>query len=545
MNMQRTKITLCLALTLLGRASQSFAQQRTDSTLPPATIEVIQTYQPKVKQTPKPDFKPDLPPHDTSRPNFKYDVPQQTLYYTYSSLPLRPLALGKDSSALPFANYAMMGGGTQSSIFFDAGIAQFKDKNYNSSIHLHHLSQEGNIKNQKSSLSGIEAEGTLQTNGNIWCAGIDIVRNRFHYYGYDHNLYDYSSLQSQITYTGVKAFVGVQNNLSNKFGLDYKATIGFTNYNNDQGISEQGISFDVPVSKIIDSSFSAGVGINGQYVYMSQSQATFNNYILQLTPNVSFRSAGFKAKLGVNPTLGMNGNSYLLPDLSLSYIPAKTSVLIGLGWQAHLQANTLRELSNQNPYLFPTFDVQQTRIDEIFASVESKVGNHFSFGGKFSWFQYNNLPLFLNDTLDQKQFYLLYDSHVTAIALQLTARYQIARTISVGLSGIFTNYTQSSYAYVWHQPGVRLKGDFHWKPLPKLDVAAYLNVMGGLYARNQAHQAVKLPSIFDFGFSGEYQFIPRLSAFIQVNNLFNNQYQRWYNYPVYGTNLIGGLRLKF
>ncbi|MBS1783023.1 MAG: hypothetical protein JSS78_08140 [Bacteroidetes bacterium] len=543
--MQRTKITLWFTLALLSINLQSFAQQRPDSSLPPTTIEVIQTYQPKVKQTPKPEFKPDLPPHDTSRPNFKYDIPQQTLYYTYSSLPLRPLALGKDSSALPFVNYAMIGAGTQSSIFFDAGIAQFQNKNYNSTIHLHHLSQEGSIKNQKSSLSGLEVEGKLHTKGNEWSAGLDIVRNRFHYYGYDHNLYDYSALQSQITYTGVNAFVGAQNNLPNKFGLDYKAMIGFTIYNNDQGISEQGITFDLPVSKTIDSSFSAGIGIRGQYIHQSQSQSVFNNYILQLTPNIAFRSAGFKAKLGVNPTLGMISNSYLLPDLSLSYIPAKTNVLIGLGWQAHLQANTLRALSNQNPYLIPNFDVQQTRIDEIFASLESKVGNHFSFGGKFSWLQFNNLPLFLNDTLDQKQFYLLYDSHITAIALQLTARYQIARTISIGLSGTFTNYTQSSFAYVWHQPGVRLRGDFHWKPLPKLDIAAYLNVMGGIYARNLAHQTVKLPAIFDFGFSGEYQFIPRLSAFIQVNNLFNNQYQRWYNYPVYGTNLIGGLRLKF
>jgi outer membrane receptor protein involved in Fe transport len=47
------------------------------------------------------------------------------------------------------------------------------------------------------------------------------------------------------------------------------------------------------------------------------------------------------------------------------------------------------------------------------------------------------------------------------------------------------------------------------------------------------------------GGNAEYQIVPRLSVFVQLNNLLNNKYQRWQYYEAYGLNIYGGLRLKF
>jgi hypothetical protein len=32
---------------------------------------------------------------------------------------------------------------------------------------------------------------------------------------------------------------------------------------------------------------------------------------------------------------------------------------------------------------------------------------------------------------------------------------------------------------------------------------------------------------------------------MDVNNIFNTKYERWNNYPVYGLNLMGGVRVNF
>ena len=90
----RRSIVVSSMILLLG-AHYAAAQQKADTTLKGVTIEVIQSYKPEIEPVSKPEFKPELPPRDTSKPAFKYDVPQQALYYTYSSLPLRPLALGR------------------------------------------------------------------------------------------------------------------------------------------------------------------------------------------------------------------------------------------------------------------------------------------------------------------------------------------------------------------------------------------------------------------------------------------------------------------
>jgi outer membrane receptor protein involved in Fe transport len=70
-------------------------------------------------------------------------------------------------------------------------------------------------------------------------------------------------------------------------------------------------------------------------------------------------------------------------------------------------------------------------------------------------------------------------------------------------------------------------------------------VLGGIRARDVMFNALTLNPATDVSLSAEYQIIPRLSAFMQVNNLLNNKYQRWYGYEVYGFNIYGGLRLKF
>src|SRR5690606_32759017 len=114
-----------------------------DTVLPGTTIEILQNYTPEVKKTPKPEFAPTLPPVDNKKPVFSYDVPKQNLNYTYSSMPIRPLALGKTARDNPFTNYIKAGGGNLSTLYLDAGIGSLKGENYETAIHLKHLSQTG------------------------------------------------------------------------------------------------------------------------------------------------------------------------------------------------------------------------------------------------------------------------------------------------------------------------------------------------------------------------------------------------------------------
>ncbi len=543
--MRKSIVVTSVVLSALAVKGQAQQKPKGDTTLKSTTIEVIQSYKPEVKQTPKPEFTADLPPRDTAKPAFRYAVPQQTLFYTYSSLPLRPLALGKDTDTLPFPSYLKLGGGNLSTFYLDAGVGSLKGDNYESAIHLHHLSQNGRIKNQRISLSGLEAEGTLHTGNNAWRLSVEGLRNQYHYYGYDHAMHDYQRDTVKQTFTGLEATLDVQNERPNSLGLNYHPMVKASIYGDRFDAVERTVAFAVPVTKDLDTSLQAGLGINGVFTQLNTTAGNRGNNIFQITPMLNFHSGNFKARVGIYPTFGMGGNTHLLPDVQLSYQLPNTQFSISAGWEARLRQNTYKQLSSYNPYMFNLFDGRQTRMDEVFAMAKSNIGNHVTATARISWWQMNNLPMFLNDSGDRKNFYVLYDQRVNALSFEATLRYQVANSLSVGITGTFYNYYQTTYGRVWHEPAVRVKGDLMIRPLPALMITAYAMLLDQNYALNEAHQETKLDGVFDIGGGAEYQIIPRLSAFLNLHNLLNNRYERWYRYENYGFNIYGGLRLKF
>jgi hypothetical protein len=518
-----------------------------DTVLKGATIEVVQSYKPQVKQVPKPEWVPQLPPNDTARPSFKYDVPVQTLYYSYSSLPIRPLALGIDSGKIPFENYVKLGGGNLSTIYLDAGIGGIYGPGYATSIHLHHISQQGNINYEQTALSGLEAEGMLYRQHNDWHASIDAERNQYYYYAYpDQEPKD--TLKQ--TYTTIRASADMKNKDSADGRINYHPSVTASLYNARFGTSETTIGFNAPFTYNIDTTLQLVLGLNGKLTeFKSNVQNERNNYI-ELLPGVNFHLDELTGHALLGLAAGKNGG-YVLPDVYLALPISGTRFIASAGWQATLLQNTYEQLTTENPYLQSTYQVMQSRKDQVFVNLEGNAGHHLFFSGRLSWNNWDELPTYsnlgyygFNTVADAKRFYVIYQQ-VQAISFQAAARYKVANTWSAGICADFYNFYHSSGQHVWEQPEVKIKGDFMISPIPKLTVTAYLAVLGGVYAQYDYYQSVKLKTFTDIGGNAEYQIIPRLSAFVQVSNLLNDRYQRWIGYEAYGINVYGGLRLKF
>ncbi|MCY1375462.1 hypothetical protein D9M69_628780 [compost metagenome] len=66
-----------------------------------------------------------------------------------------------------------------------------------------------------------------------------------------------------------------------------------------------------------------------------------------------------------------------------------------------------------------------------------------------------------------------------------------------------------------------------------------------MFANNPDGTYKKLPMIVDINAMASYDVIPRLTLFLQADNILNQKYQLWNQYPVYGINILGGIRFKF
>lgn len=519
----------------------------TPDTVKGATIEVLQSYKPELRKVYKPAISPSMPPADTSRPEFTYQVPQQTLLYSYNSFPLRPLALGKDSVRLPYSDYLKVGGGNLSTLLIDAGLGRFRGEDYETAINLQHTSRRGRIYEQRASRTGLIANGTLHRNDMAHSAFVDMSSSQYHYYGYDHGLVHFPIETIRQRFTDINIGVSTKNEAEGFMGINYNPSLAFSLYKDRFSATETAIDLKVPASYELDTATTLQMGVNILYAKYVQSTAGIdqNNNIFQLTPAVKFRKNGIVGHAGLYPTFG-KGAAYLLPDLWANFNIENTQINFTAGYHSELRQNTYEQLSTKNPFMRNNYSIRQTRTNELFLAARTNVSNHIALDVKLAWRQYRNLPLFINDTTaDEKQFLIAYDPKVNALVWEGTARYQVANTFSIGLSPAFINFVTKTYRRVWHEPAIRMMGDVMVKPMKQLTVTGYLLFMDQLYAVKRGNATEKLNPIFDLGGMAEYDLTERIGAFIQVNNLLNNRYQRWYLYESFGFNIFGGIRLKF
>jgi hypothetical protein len=535
---------LILVLLLAGISASAQRAPGSDTVLKGSTIEVIQSYKPRVKQSPKPEWKPQLPPVDTSKPSFNSDVPQQTLYYSYNSPPLRPLALGKAPTERPYPNYVKAGGGNLSTLYMDAGIGGIYSKDYETALHLHHISQKGSIANQQSSLSGLEADGTLHNASGDLHGAIAASHNRYRYYGYDHFLHNYDGDSVSQAYTLVKLSADLASPKDSNSSFEYHPGISATYYGARYNTYETTFGFDAPLTYHLNDNVGMHIGLAGALTNYKSDTITAANNFIQATPGLKIHVNDYSGHALLGLALGKDNKTYILPDLKLAFSMQDYLFNLSLGWKANLRQNTYEQLTGENPYMGSLYSIKQTKRDEVYVNVQGALGNSFSYTARGSWWNYSNLPTFLNDGGDQKTFQIVYQD-VRALSFQISARYQVANKWSGGLTSELYSFLKSTDQFVWHVPTFKTKGDFTVNITPKFNVSVYALFLSGIHARDNVGNTTTLKTIADLGTGAEYSFIPRLSAFVQINNLLNSKYQRWQGYQVYGFNIYGGLRLKF
>lgn len=517
-----------------------------DTTIRSTTLEVYQVYKPEVKIAPKPVFTPTLPAPETMIVPQEYTVPQQALNYTYRSLPLRPLALGKDTAALPPSDYVKAGIGNLSTFYADAGIASLRGAHWQTAIHARHISQKGTISDQRFSNTGLDASGSLQGTTHLWQASLAADHRRYQLYGYDHNEFGSESAR-RLNYTSIDAKVGLQNNVSGRAGVDYKPYVRLNYFSGINTINETTIEAALPATKKLDSNLTLELGVHGIFTSYNADFYSGGNNIFSIKPGLSYRSGDVSAHLGLNPTFGRFGNAYLLPDITAAY-QISAHLEVNAGWQARLVQNTFQQLSLKNPFFSVLYPLPQSRNDEVFVAASAGIGHHLSFGARFSWWQFNNLPQFVTYTGDStgRMFEAFISPEVNALSLQLTARYELGESFSAGVSTAFYNYRNDGKTVrVWQEPSVRLNGDVRWKILKDLHANAYLNILSGLHGRDARFIEQDMENIVDVGAGAEYFLIPKLSIWANVGNLLNRPNQRWLGYDSFGINVYGGLRFRF
>lgn len=235
-------------------------------------------------------------------------------------------------------------------------------------------------------------------------------------------------------------------------------------------------------------------------------------------------------------------NNHLLPYASLN----------GFG----VQQNTFRSTSQMNNFVRSDLELRNERNALNFqGGLRGSITEHVSFDANFSYGRFMDKMLFVIDTTLPRlnQFKTVFDDmNISRIELVLT--FQVSEKLKFDAVGQLFSYQTDLFPYAWNLPNYVVKFRGHYNLFDKFITNLDLSLLGGrrmqefgpgvdIGFNNLAYHS-EMGLLADVNLSFEYRYNPRISAFIQFNNLAAQQYLRWMNSPVYRFQVMGGVTFR-
>jgi hypothetical protein len=542
------KAALIITISFFSQ-STLFAQR---DTARKQTIDITSSYQPVLRNAVKINFSGSQLAADTSRPSLSYNIPSQNLFYAYQPISLRPLALVQDSNLyLGGRNYLKAGFGMYSTPLVEAGLSFGDGKKSLVNLNGSYIASKGNdIQFQDYSMLKVKATGSVFTPKNEVYAGAAVSVDNYYLYGYDQASFNLQKNDVSQQFQSFDVMVGARNISEGPAGINYNPNIQVGFFTNKDKLSETNIVIDLPASKKINDELSIKLSAKGDFTnYATKNFApnniTFANNIISIAPSVTYNTNFVKINAGVTPTWS-NGDFVFLPDVTAEIKVQDNAFFIQAGVLGRFVKNTFRNLSNINPYLATMTSQENTRETEFFGGLKAALGKHFNMSAKASYINYRNLALFVNDINFENTFQISNETKASNFRIHGDINYinQDKFTITAGLT--LNGYTGLKInTNAWHTVPMEFNGALRWWAFEKLLLKSDIYFYNGGKYRLSTGEARALPGATDVSAGAEYKINKQFSAWISGNNLFNDKYQRWHNYEVYGLNVTAGILINF
>lgn len=246
---------------------------------------------------------------------------------------------------------------------------------------------------------------------------------------------------------------------------------------------------------------------------------------------------------------------HFFPEINLAFPFVKDVLSIYGGIKGQLQHNTYRHLTLQNPYIMPGDTLLPTRTMDLYVGLVGILSSTTSFNIKGGLLIQKDLALFYRDPMyrtliDSAVFHGLdvqYDNSETFYARGELAS-NLNDNLQISLFGEVRSYTLEKYEKAWHLPSFLAGLDVDYTIKEKIKLGTEWNYVGKRQAFIQELNPEiesTLPGYLDVALDVEYLYNSRLSAFVNVSNLFNNKYDMYLGYKAQSINFLMGFSYKF
>ncbi len=296
-------------------------------------------------------------------------------------------------------------------------------------------------------------------------------------------------------------------------------------------------------------------------VSMLDSGIVLNNTIVNLKPTITTFSKDnrLKAKIGVDLVLDAHtvAKVHIYPVAEVKYSLFNDIFIPYVGLRGGLKQTTFKSLTTENEFVLTNVSMlNENTVIDLYGGIKGTLSKRMSFNLSGSYARVQNKALFVTDTTFSvgNKFNLIYDTlNLTTIEGSLS--YQLNEKLKIDGIGRYYSYYLLNNTYAWNLPQWQAVVRGSYNLFDKFLVNLDLNFEGGrrslVYAleddvtieNNQFAKTLGL--IADVNLGIEYRYNKRISAFIQMNNIASQRYNRWYNHPVQVFQFMGGVTARF
>lgn len=520
-----------------------------NDTLKKPVIEVTSSFKPSLKPVSKIDFFASAAPADTALPVLNYNIPPQNLFFSFQPSLTKPLSLQQDS-VLPLGakNQLKIGFGNFSTPYISGAITLGDAKSGLFNIYGDYISSKGKLEFQNYYELNLKSLASFFTAGHEIYGGLGFYQHQYFDYGREINIfYPFTKDQLRKKYRDFSIMAGVRNTEPNDLGIYYNPSVSFHSFTREDMINENTFEFDAPAYKSLSEHFRAGVAISGSLnnYQIKNSSVQFSNRLFQISPEISYTNTGFSIKGGVIPSW-YNDEFLLLPNVYAELkVPNGAFGLIG-GWMGRYIKNNVRTLSEKNPFIKDPTTFDYTKEVSYFGGIKAELGTHLSVNGRVSFINYRNAPLFMDDIANKKGFVVAMESRLNNFQIHGDINFVKEDKISLTAGLDINNYTGLiDHQQPWGLYPIEIKSSLRWHIITPVVLKANLFSFTGGKALDRVGNQFSRNGGTDLSIGSELIINKKFSAWLDFNNILNQKYERWNNYPVYGFQIMGGLIIHF
>ena len=571
-----------MVLVLIIFGIQFSIAQKKEENIGTEVVNVVKPYTPTISDAFKVKEIPALEDADnTKKEEIKYNFFSFPVASTFVPSKGRAANVDKSQSEKLYKNFANLGLGNYTSLNAELFVTEnISDHEYIGGM-FRHLSSQGGINevalNNDFYKTSVDLTYGNQLQNLTWISDLGYQNQMYNWYGIPENFSQPTLDRINPKHTFNNFYVGTNLSLNDSFFKE--ASLKYNRFWDALGSVENrffvkpSFEFNLLNQKIKTNFILDYLGGNFDKNFSGTNAIKYGFTNFGIHPSIIVNKNDWAINIGASVFYSIdNENStsklFVYPQVNASLKVVGDYMIFYTGVEGSLDQNSYRDFSNENPFVSPTLAIAPTdKQFDLFAGLKGKLASNVSYIVRSSIQNEKNKPLFITNKFNMfstnsesyqfgNSFGVVYDD-LRTLNFSGELKADFTKNITIGLNGSFSKYFTTYQEEAWNLPSIKLGATINVNITKKWFAGAnvfyvgerkdvvYKQSMIAIFPPAYYPETTNLKSYFDANFNIGYQHSERLTGFLKLNNIANQTYQKWMNYPVQGLQVLLGASYKF